>query len=784
MGKTSVLPLALMLALLLPILPAWAQPSGRFRYYVNVERPGNYEMAVDIVNHGFPFNGTLDPYSAQVISPGGRILPVSISFEREVPLGSELEHRNAISFTTSDGELCFFATGPDPYIKVAVDREDLDRSLGFTFSARGRFEVALRDASLLRVISWRNVSAEPGPDRIFLGYLASSLSRDRPYAFFVIPGPEPGCLSGLRLVSGRLLVRWAADSPGRYVVTLDTAPSGSQWTTIPSARRVEPTRREGFVVLPDFPSNLSGTVELRVRVTGNLSPVTAVQARLDYDGQYGWNDDKGVLIDFHPAGGSWSASWNTLSTWDGRHVVVVRALDSQGRVAEFRRPVWVENVRNGTRLFPDRDNITFVVLGDNRPSGGVKQPEIYRQLLDHVLREGADFYASVGDIVYSGERREYEDFIRVTSVIRMPLFIAEGNHENQIGRRAQRNFMSLFGKLFFSFDYGNSHFIFLNANVPGYRYSMSDEQIEWFARDLQDSRARHIFVFIHQPIYPYAHGIEDRSALEKLRAVIRTYGGGIDAIFQGHEHMYYSAVNGSLRTFITGGGGAELDNQYPAKYLFFHYLVVRVNGDRVEYGLVRPPVLEVNDLPEFVDSPSLEVRGRAQPFATVEVNGHRIRPSKTGTFSATVGLEPGDNEISIRGIYNGTVLERRFHVTYLPHVEISVPDKLVGGSDAILRASCLGKPVDGLLVFNGTAHEMRNGKVKLRLPDVGGEAQASVAVYSKGCFPTATSVTVRSEPPFALIGGIAALAILVAGLLILRVRRGGVGKRGEIERLG
>ncbi len=766
MSKYSGLALVLALALLLQVIPIHAQPMGRYRYYVNVSEPGSYELAVDIVNHGFPSNETLNPFSVEVISPDGSSLPVSTSFERETVIERELEHKDAASFIAND-ELCFFATGPDPYIKVMIDRSALDSSIGFTFSAKGRFKVALRDASLMRVISEAEVSSE-GYTRTFLGYSASSLERDRPYAFFILPGPELACISDLKLVSGNLLIRWRADAPGEYVITLDTIETNPERAEVTSARRVEPERVEAFVIVPSFPSNLSGVVDLSVRVLGNLSSVTKVQARLDYEEQYDWDDDKGVLIEFRPSGSSWRAKWDTLTTWDGRHVMVIRAYDSSGRYAEFRKLIWVENVRNGTKLFPERDTFSFIVLGDNRPSGGAEQPEVYRQLLEYIIREDSDFYANVGDIVYSGELREYEDFVRVTSVVRMPLFIAEGNHENQIGETAQRNFMSFFGKLFYSFDYGNSHFIFLNANVPGFRYSMSDEQIEWFAKDLEATEAEHVFVFIHQPIYPYAHGIEDKSALERLRSVVRLYRDKIDAIFQGHEHMYYSAKNESVRTFILGGGGAELDNQYPKEYLFFHYMVVRVDGEDVSYELVKPPVLEVNDPPDIVDSPSLEVRGRAQPFALVKVNGREIKPSNTGTFSSTVSLTPGENEVVVEALYNSTRLERRFRVSYLPHAEIALPDELVGDAEVSIGVTCDGKPATGLLVINGTAYELENGKTRMRIPDVGEETQVKLAAYAEGCFPTETYALVKPKPPFALIGGAVVLIVLITAILLYR----------------
>lgn len=765
----------LILALLIPLTYSPADQTlnnGRYRFHVEVNSPGTYELAIDLTNAGFFMNETLNPFSVMITSSEGREVPRSLAFQEEEEVGWDLEHRNAVSFTHGE-ELCFAATGPDAYIKVMLDRPSLDEALGFTFSARGHFRAALRDASLMTVIAEREVAANESR-WFFLRYDPAKLSKDRPYAFFLIPGPEVSCISHLKLVGGNLLIRWKAEDAGEYVIHLDTSERTAKISNITGGKRVEPTRIEGFQVIPNVQRRLNGKVKLEAKVEGNLSPVVRVQARLDYEGQYNWsNASKGILIDLTPSeDGTWIAEWDTLSTWDGRHILVLRAFDSQGKYAESKLLIWVENVVNGTKLNPNDDAFAFIVVGDNRPSGGAKQPEVYRQLLDSMLSVNPDLYFNVGDIVYSGELREYEDFVRVTSVIKAPLFIAEGNHENQIGRKGQENFMSYFGKLFYSFDYGNTHFIILNANVPGYRYGMSDEQIFWFDRDLSSTSADHVFVFIHQPIYPYAHGLEDKAALEKLRAVLRAHKGKVDILFQGHEHMYCEGVNDSIKFIITGGGGAELDNQYPPKYLFFHYVVVRVRGGEVSYEVVKPPVLELDEVPSVVDSPSLEIKGRAQPFATVKVNGKEVSPSKTGVFSSQVQLNPGENKISVIAEYEGGALSRTVRVRYMPHAKLQVPESLTSGSEIEVSVECMGRSAEGLLVLNNTSYPLRNGKAIVNLPEVSEPTTMSIAAIAKGCYPTQESIEISPRPlPASEYVIIFAFVILIAAIIIYTLRR-------------
>lgn len=179
----------------------------------------------------------------------------------------------------------------------------------------------------------------------------------------------------------------------------------------------------------------------------------------------------------------------------------------------------------------------------------------------------------------------------------------------------------------YSFDWGNSHFVFINTdywiafpkrrffqkseklgfykkgNPPG---RIMDKQIEWIEADLKEAKSKgskHIFVFGHHPIFP----ISDKEALEyskhvtdklkkdikerrkRLWAIFAKY--KVDAAFFGHEHNYSRAFIKGTWQIITGGAGAPLhsgpNKDLPwARYVKilkkrYHYCVITVQNDGI-----------------------------------------------------------------------------------------------------------------------------------------------------------------------------------------------------------
>ena len=236
---------------------------------------------------------------------------------------------------------------------------------------------------------------------------------------------------------------------------------------------------------------------------------------------------------------------------------------------------------------------TFVVMGDNRPTFK-EQPYVYYKIVKKLKKLNPDFIISTGDIIegYTKNEKEllrmYDDYISVTKPILNKLYFVAGNHDVMRLKKLYDDYMKKFGKFYYSFDKENAHFIILNSEEWKHSGEIVGAQWEWLKNDLKKNKKKHIFVFLHRPIYAKIGHIGSSmdkypKKRDKLATLLKKY--NVDMIFTGHTHIYnFSVINGLPQT-ITGGAGAPLyadkDNGG-----FYHFIKVIVNGDDVEYRVV------------------------------------------------------------------------------------------------------------------------------------------------------------------------------------------------------
>jgi|HubBroStandDraft_3_1064219.scaffolds.fasta_scaffold08513_2 hypothetical protein len=265
-------------------------------------------------------------------------------------------------------------------------------------------------------------------------------------------------------------------------------------------------------------------------------------------------------------------------------------------------------------------DFTFVVTGDNRPSGkGAPMPRVLRTIFDEIslLRPALVLWS--GDTIYgycdSAEEieTEYDAFLALARRASVPLFNAPGNHEvhedeqcagtpSVCGAKCTHDaFTRRFGPIYGSFDYAGVHFISLDSEFPGQENGISGEQLAWLQKDLEANKgARAIFVFDHcefysSPLIDEEEGkghpaISNRLALHEL---FRRY--PVKAVFSGHEHVYWrepADQHDYVEYFVAGGAGAPVYAP-PERGGFSHYVVVRLAGGKVSYDVVEPGRLYV-----------------------------------------------------------------------------------------------------------------------------------------------------------------------------------------------
>ncbi len=253
---------------------------------------------------------------------------------------------------------------------------------------------------------------------------------------------------------------------------------------------------------------------------------------------------------------------------------------------------------------PGRQGFSFALFGDFRPSRRDKPyPDPYREILSETSMIGPSFIISLGDAYYGYGgpfqrfKNEIDYFLSTVKPLNVPFFNIIGNHEvADAGERARERgdyARSHFGSSYGSFDFGGSHFIFLDSDEKGKEGTISGGQLSWLEKDLKDNaKAKHILVFLHRPLFSdidpdlsKGKSFKDRANRDYLHALFVRFKVGV--VFAAHEHLYNETVKDGVRYIISGGGGAPLYSS-PSEGGFFHYLLVRVTADDIHIDVLSP----------------------------------------------------------------------------------------------------------------------------------------------------------------------------------------------------
>ncbi|MCI0536468.1 MAG: metallophosphoesterase family protein, partial [Verrucomicrobiales bacterium] len=210
--------------------------------------------------------------------------------------------------------------------------------------------------------------------------------------------------------------------------------------------------------------------------------------------------------------------------------------------------------------FGTRRPIRFWVIGDSG-TGRRAQAEVHQAMLDHVQRENRplDFWLHVGDMAYGTGRdmefqgRFFESYDRsLRSSVCWP---AMGNHEGYtskgttgigpyydayvLPKRGEAGGVASGTEAYYSFDYGNIHFICLDSH--DLERKPSGAMAKWLKADLEKAQADWMIAYWHHP--PYTKGSHDsdkETDLKEMRQHIMPIieSGGVDVVLTGHSHIY------------------------------------------------------------------------------------------------------------------------------------------------------------------------------------------------------------------------------------------------------
>jgi len=234
---------------------------------------------------------------------------------------------------------------------------------------------------------------------------------------------------------------------------------------------------------------------------------------------------------------------------------------------------------------------TLVVYGDTRT-------KIYDHfpVVNRIAEHKPHLILDTGDLVSDGRLLLLWDafFYVIKDLISdAPYYSVLGNHENNA-----QHYYDLFhlpegggkeNEQWYSFDYGNVHFVCLDSNVLE-----SSEQLAWLKNDLVQAKgkAQWIFVAFHHAAYSSGkHGSYYDTMPEWIDA-FEQY--GVDMVFNGHDHIYERSLSNDIWYIVSGGGGAPQSavNQKPnPKQVYaemtLHFCKLRIDGAQIEFEMIR-----------------------------------------------------------------------------------------------------------------------------------------------------------------------------------------------------
>ena len=228
---------------------------------------------------------------------------------------------------------------------------------------------------------------------------------------------------------------------------------------------------------------------------------------------------------------------------------------------------------------------SFCLIGDTQSYHRGLQP-----MLDRMGKEQTDFVLHVGDITDRGNlwgewKAGFFDpgHNYLQSMVLWPVY---GNHDGG------PYFPQLFGlrkNYWYSFDWGDAHFVILDSYGAGSGGIGRKRQLEWLKKDLEANTKRWTFVALHVPMIATRAGIS-KFGQEDFLPLLEKH--QVDVVFSGHHPHYrrYRPVgltgNRPILHVTSGGGGGPVGGNMPSPLLregvdINHYCVITVDGDRL-----------------------------------------------------------------------------------------------------------------------------------------------------------------------------------------------------------
>jgi 3',5'-cyclic AMP phosphodiesterase CpdA len=235
-----------------------------------------------------------------------------------------------------------------------------------------------------------------------------------------------------------------------------------------------------------------------------------------------------------------------------------------------------------------RKDFNFVILGDRT---GDHVPGVYGEIVDEVNLLGPDLVVTVGDQIegYSEDvatlNDQWDEYWDIAGKLEAPFYVCPGNHDILNDVMLEEWKKRTYVDPCYSFDFEGVHFVILDTG----RWGTSEEWLaesgyrEWLEKDLAKHKKDRMTIVIHH--IPYWYETLADGEPDPLHDIFLA--NGVDAVFNGHYHLYANAeYDGIPYTMVgTSGGGIEDEAEY--RGAFYQYVWCKVRGDELSWAVFK-----------------------------------------------------------------------------------------------------------------------------------------------------------------------------------------------------
>jgi hypothetical protein len=189
----------------------------------------------------------------------------------------------------------------------------------------------------------------------------------------------------------------------------------------------------------------------------------------------------------------------------------------------------------------DDGQFSFFVTGDVGEDDPTQAMQHFTQAAIRNVAPRAEFGLICGDVVYpDGLSSDYDAYLMTPwkdLLANTAVWPALGNHDWHASpdENFTREWALPGNEHYYSFDYGNAHFIALDT-ADNYIYDQAN-QVAWLQADLQaHSDAEWTFAYFHHPMFTCTYKGDSRDIGDQFMPLFEAY--GVDIVFTGHAHTY------------------------------------------------------------------------------------------------------------------------------------------------------------------------------------------------------------------------------------------------------